>query len=177
MHPQSPLAAFTGVPSRGWDGEQGPYFAKAPNGAWGVSFVDIWRSDYVSNAMRGLMRFDLLRKIARLEMERRMQALQDAVFAVENKAVKDAAGWLVAFRGTDNLGSIRAASVLPSGHPQLKALETLLSGIGARKGYLFAFAALGTPIESADPKRLFIAANQVDVVVVDNSGAHKMPRV
>jgi hypothetical protein len=174
IHPDSPLRGFVDEATRGWDGEQGPFFCAGTNGTWGVNYADIWRSDYVTNAMRGLMRYDLLRRIARPEMERRMSALQAAIAKLEGKDVKNATGWLVSFRASDTLGDLSPASVLPAAHPMFAQLEAFLLAFVTEKGYFFAFASLGSPIECADPSRLFIEAVQFTAVVIDAAGAHAM---
>lgn len=65
-----------------------------------MNYADILRADYVSNALRNLPRFDLLRKVSRQQMTERMTALGAAVGLLDGPGSKvaDTRRWLVVFR-------------------------------------------------------------------------------
>lgn len=174
VHQDSPYHAFLDRSSRGWDGEYGPFFCQGADGSWGVNYSDIWRSDYVSNTLRGLLNFAVLRSITRPDMEKRMKALQDAVHALEGKSAKDSSYWLVSFRTTKNVGGEAPSGILPAGHPQLPKLQAFLKEVGGKSGFLFAFSNFGQPVDSPDPKRLFITHDGVKFVAVTSVGAQLM---
>jgi hypothetical protein len=61
--------------SPGWDGEHGPFLFRE-GGQWWLNFADRFRSDYVSNAMRGEMRLGPLAHEMSRELIERMEALR-----------------------------------------------------------------------------------------------------
>ena len=60
---------------RGWDGEYGPFFEKVGANTF-VNFVTIERSDYVSNALAGLIRVSLTAELQSEDLIARHQALR-----------------------------------------------------------------------------------------------------
>jgi hypothetical protein len=98
IHPSSSGGSHPGV-NHGWDGGYGP-FVEIVGGAITVNYADILRADYVSNALRNLLRFDLLRKVSRKQMMERMTALGAAVSLLDGHGSKvaDTRRWLVVFR-------------------------------------------------------------------------------
>lgn len=81
LHPGHPLVLNgTAAPCRGWDGEYGPYLTQ--DGM--AEYADIYRSDYVSNALAGQMLFGALQHVDAPELIRRIRALRHAVAACDN---------------------------------------------------------------------------------------------
>lgn len=74
LHPRHPEAR--GAPSRGWDGEYGPFLTA--DGAH-VDYADIERSDYVANLIDGQWDFHRLAGIDNRELSRRMDAYARAL--------------------------------------------------------------------------------------------------
>jgi len=75
FHPNHPQVRNGEVQSRpGWDGEFGPFFERI-NGLL-VNFANRNRSDYVSNALAGLVRVNLMAKVDSTELIQRMEALR-----------------------------------------------------------------------------------------------------
>lgn len=88
FHPKHPRVAAGEVRSeRGWDGEFGPFFERVGN-ATHVNYVDIARSDYVSNALAGLIRVNLTAEVQSEDLISRHQALNraNAVLQLPNGA-------------------------------------------------------------------------------------------
>jgi hypothetical protein len=81
LHPEHPLV-LKGIAEecRGWDGEYGPYLT--PDGM--AEYADIYRSDYVSNALAGNMLFGALQHVDAAELIRRIRALRHAVAACDH---------------------------------------------------------------------------------------------
>jgi hypothetical protein len=76
-HPHHPLVLASLVASsRGWDGEFGPFFEQA-NGF--VNYADRQRSDYVSNALAGLVQVSLFSRVSSDELIGRMEALRACI--------------------------------------------------------------------------------------------------
>ena len=80
LHPSHPLV-LKGMAAacRGWDGEYGPYLT--PEGM--AEYADIYRSDYVANALAGNMLFGALQHVDAAELIRRIRALRHAVAACD----------------------------------------------------------------------------------------------
>ncbi len=75
-HPNHPRVQAGDVPpSRGWDGEYGPYLETLADGRRCVNYADIFRSDYVANALRGHFDASRLVHIDSCELIRRMACL------------------------------------------------------------------------------------------------------
>jgi hypothetical protein len=80
-HPQHPRVVAGEVTSRnGCDGEFGPFF-ESMQGRTFVNFADRDRSDYVSNALKGLFGFNGLERVTSAEMIARMEVLR---FCIRN---------------------------------------------------------------------------------------------
>ena len=76
-HPQHPLVLAHAVASSpGWDGEFGPFFEQ---GHKFVNYADKQRSDYVSNALAGLVQVSLFSQVSADEFIGRMDALRACI--------------------------------------------------------------------------------------------------
>jgi hypothetical protein len=96
-HPQHPRVVAGEVQSRnGCDGEFGPFF-EAVTGTNAVNFADRDRSDYVTNALNGLLGLSGLEAATADEMIARMEALRFCIRALppNNDAVPTSNLWLV----------------------------------------------------------------------------------
>lgn len=96
------LASF-----RGWDGEFGPFFEKVGANTF-VNFVKIERSDYVTNALAGLIRVSLTAEVQSEDLIARHQALGVCENALAGKVVclvvvRKIADWATAGRGVPQL--------------------------------------------------------------------------
>lgn len=79
LHPAHPrVLAGAAVSKPGWDGEFGP-FVETVAGQRVINFASLERSDYVSNAMEGMISSAALAQIDSDEMIARMSALQRAI--------------------------------------------------------------------------------------------------
>ena len=95
---------------RGWDGEFGPFFEKVGANTF-VNFVTIERSDYVSNALAGLIRVSLTAEVQSEDLIARHQALRacERILALGSDAVvclvvvRKVEDWTAADRGTPQL--------------------------------------------------------------------------
>jgi hypothetical protein len=100
LHPGHPLVV-KGVAAacRGWDGEYGPYLT--PDGM--AEYADIYRSDYVSNALAGNMLFGALQHVDAAELIRRIRALRHAVAACDQgQTPAHTRLWLISARRVDD---------------------------------------------------------------------------
>ena len=96
-HPQHPdVVAGKVQSSRGWDGEYGP-FLETINGRQFVNAASLDRSDYVSNALRGLITVRKTSQVDGSELIRRMDALRRsiAVLPPSHDHVSNTKLWLV----------------------------------------------------------------------------------
>lgn len=76
LHRAHPLVERLSLQSApGWDGEYGPYLT--PDGQ--VDFADISRSDYVANALDGLMLYGAFEHVDSAELVRRIRAYRNAL--------------------------------------------------------------------------------------------------
>lgn len=99
--------------SRGWDGEQGPFISAD---GMNINYVDIERSDYVTNSRAGRMSFKLLSEIDADEMGQRMDALRAALaVADDGKTPAETKLWLVSAVAVKNWGQQAPGTAGPSG--------------------------------------------------------------
>lgn len=107
---ESPAVKFWGKdPSRGWDGESGPFVIKE-NGYYRINFTDISKPDYVQNALHGQFDMSLMRKLTTAEVKRRMYCLKQCYDNIGNS---DKNLWLVAAEKIDKLTDSPISSSLP----------------------------------------------------------------
>jgi hypothetical protein len=119
LHPGHPLVV-EGIATacRGWDGEFGPYLT--PDGM--AEYADIYRSDYVANALAGNMLYGALQDVDSAELIRRIRALRHAVAACDHgQTPAHTRLWLISARRVNNRPSIaqtayRFLFVLPLDH-------------------------------------------------------------
>ena len=100
LHPSHPLV-LKGMAAtcRGWDGEYGPYLT--PEGM--AEYADIYRSDYVANALAGNMLFGALQHVDAAELIRRIRALRHAVAACDpGQTPAHTRLWLISVRRVDD---------------------------------------------------------------------------
>lgn len=175
LHPDHPEARAAGQGFRGWDGEYGP-FLQIDEGRLVVNTADIMRSDYVSNALRNLLRFDRLRAIDRSEIARRMRSLGDAIALLDGAGAKvsETPRWLVVFREIPDWSRFSLDSVLPGevidGYRKVIAQAKTLKG---SPGYLLGFCQRNLPTRHGlDPARLLVdLPERVTFVLWHGSGA------
>jgi hypothetical protein len=138
-HPDNPDRPSDGVVGPGWDGEFGPFFEYV-NGRRVVNFADIWRSDYVANALHDGIKIDPFKNVDSAELILRMDCLR---FCVEKlpempHQVSSTRLWLVTAQ------KVRDWSVVPDSIP--------LDGPGYK--YVFSIPENATPnTVKNDPKR------------------------
>jgi len=126
LHPSHPLVV-KGIAAarRGWDGEYGPYLT--PDGM--AEYADIYRSDYVANALAGNMLFGALQHVDAAELIRRIRALRHAVAACDpGQTPAHTRLWLISARRIDDRSpdaqaAYRFLFVLPVDHGP-KAVQT-----------------------------------------------------
>jgi len=166
IHPTSPAAASVGVVS-GWDGEYGPCFVMH-EGALAVNFADIMRADYVSNALRNMMRFDRLREVSRKEMIMRLHAFSSALKHLDgdNTVVSESQRWLVAFQRVDNWGGFSLDLLMPTDAAVPLANVAPAMAWGNDTGYVFAFVPRDLESESLinTGRRVALVTGSVAVV-------------
>jgi len=140
------LASF-----RGWDGEFGPFFEKVGANTH-VNFVTIERSDYVSNALAGLIRVSLTAEVQSEDLIARHQALRacERILALGSNTgvclvvVRKVADWATSGPGT----------------PQL-----------AGEGFLLEFAELsGAPTSTAELSRVRQKVKKKHICQVGTNG-------
>jgi hypothetical protein len=104
LHPGHPLVVKRmAAACRGWDGEYGPYLT--PEGM--AEYADIYRSDYVSNALAGNMLFGALQHVDAAELIRRIRALRHAVSACDHgQTPAHTRLWLISARRVDDRPSV-----------------------------------------------------------------------
>ena len=166
IHPDSFASQSVGLNFRGWDGEYGPFITNK-DGNWGVNGANILRSDYVSNGLRMLFKFDMLRQVDSAEVIRRMNALAAAVEAHENRKVKKSEYWLITFRTIPDWTNGLFLPIMPTALAQHyipidKSDDPRLGG----NGYLFGFAKVSEEIqETNDPLRIFYSFTDSPVFI------------
>lgn len=101
VHPSAPNGV--GITKAGWDGEFGPFLELVNNKEF-VNYTDIARSDYTTNAWKGKMHMDLLKKVTTEQMIDRMVALQESFKALPpaGDSVVTNRLWLVSFKEVVN---------------------------------------------------------------------------
>jgi hypothetical protein len=140
LHPDSPAAALLGA-QRGWDGEYGPFFS-VQGGALAVNFADVMRSDYVSNALRNLLRFDRLREVSKSRMIARLRAFGAVLRHLDGAAaqVRESERWLVSFQDVEDWTVFSLDKVLPAAaHGNFADLMANARTWGNDPGHVFGF--------------------------------------
>lgn len=97
------------APSRGWDGEYGPFLDGS--GEW-VNCANIDRSDYVAAVRDGLFDFRRLAAIDASEMTSRMDCLRHATRKVDRAWPANAESFLVSFEKVEDWSQIPGADGL-----------------------------------------------------------------
>jgi hypothetical protein len=160
IHPSS-LGAAVANAGRGWDGGYGPFFEMVGPDLT-VNYADIMRADLVSNALRNLMRFDLLRQVSRHQMVERMTALSAAVRALDGDAQKvaETKRWLVVFREIGQWGALSIDSFMPAPLSDTKRASEQVLRTRVGGGIVLGFVQGNGPelhIESSDRLRTVVA--------------------
>lgn len=168
IHPSSAGAGQPGA-SHGWDGGYGP-FLEMVDGAVTVNYADIMRTDYVSNALRNLLRFDLLRKVSRHQMVERMTALGAAITLLDGAAGKVATTgrWLVVCRMIEQWSAFSFDYLVPA--PVRATLEAAIPVLRQRAGggILLGFVrVLDDAQPAAQIDRLRATVSEMDFVIWD----------
>lgn len=159
IHERHPAARRSGQAFRGWDGEYGP-FLQVVDGRPSVDVADIMRADYVSNALRNLLRFDRLRAIDGKELTRRMRSLRAAIELLdgEGSEVSATARWLVVFQSVPDLGKLEIGSSVPTeALDDYRSVTETASRFAGVSGYLLGFCRRDLPTaHGKDPARLVV---------------------
>jgi hypothetical protein len=134
-HPQHLRVVAGEVQSQnGCDGEFGPFFETVQGGTV-VNFADHDRSDYVTNALKGLMGFSGLERATATEMIARMEALRFCISVLppNTDTVPNTRLWLVSAEKVDNWNQWQSR-IYPRAN-------TILTGAG----YIYSFVDVTSP--------------------------------
>lgn len=132
---------------RGWDGEFGPFIEKVGTDTF-ANFVTIERSDYVSNALAGLIRVSLTAEVQSEDLIARHQALKtcERILGLKPNVVTR----LVVFRKIANWATSNPGS------PKLQG-----------GGFLLIFAELsGIPVSTAELNRVHQKVKRLSAGVI-----------
>lgn len=155
-HPQHPRVAAGEVRSQtGCDGEFGPFF-ESISGTNFVNFADKDRSDYVSNALKGLFGLNGLESVSAAEMIARMEALRFCIRTLPptNDTVPTTNLWLVTAEQVKDWQTW-SSNVNPKANAALKG-----------SGHIYTFVTgqnpAGTPVSDPPTRRRSQFTNRYD---------------